>query len=511
MALLIFIYIYKEAVLYSVNSDMVLPADLTHLVFQQNFPLDSYLLPRAPGIFPDLLIYIPLLLVSGSWRFVIFCMAALHLSGLTFGAGLIIRQMVGARVRHAAIIFLLLAVPVILWEIAKGQFYRHLHLIEQVISHSGEFVISLFALVLALSAVHEARPDKLFGLFAVSVCCFLSDKLSLFEWHLPLIIAIAPLLWRDERPNAIRTLAAVIAGLVAAYFVDRVLFSHLLQRSGEIAIRLSTIGQHSGLWLQDVSWGMLLGGILPAAIVFGASGIIPMFHGRTQRLTRYFADKNRPNFLLCWRFGLAAAFMPLVLVITLLYERPPHQSAFVDFVEINWQRYCDTLFWWPVIVMAAVAAAALEGIGLRRLIVPAGLALLMLLIVRLPHHLPLLATWRSPMADCLKDNYASLGPVSGLAGYWNARSVAIGLDWSIEIDQIYPDGHRFLWGNDALSYQKRPGKPRYGFVIIRGLEVAEIQKNYGGPDRILSCPGSDIWIYQDAALIDRTLELDSRP
>jgi hypothetical protein len=57
-----------------------------------------------------------------------------------------------------------------------------------------------------------------------------------------------------------------------------------------------------------------------------------------------------------------------------------------------------------------------------------------------------------------------------------------------------------------LRYLPRPGKAAYNFVIADGLDAAAIERNYGSASRSFVCPGSTVWVYDDSAPLQATLQ-----
>ena len=476
LVLVAFVFNQPTAVSYATDSDMLLPADLVHSLFKLNVPAGLFRLPHVPSLFPDLTLYIPLQLLSGSWRFATFSVALLRL--LTLAAAAAMMQERG----HGALTFLLIATAVIGAEIGIGQYYTHLHLITQLVSHSGEFVFTVLMAILAIGYLSEPTIGRLILLFILSSISFVSDPLTLFEFHIPILLALSP----NYRGPAGKIIGAVLASIAAGWLFDCVLFSHFLQRDGG-ALRLSEIGPRLHDCLADLSVSQLLSWPLPVALLFG--GAWAWWRGLPDR------DPRR----LYWRVALAASILPAMAVAALQYGRPPVAVAFTDYVEISWFRYLDGLFWWPLLLLVLMIREV-------KLAWPVSLAALIGLLCVTPFRLPLLAEWRPSMARCLEQHRAEIGGKSGLASYWNARIVSVGLDWQPVVDQITSDGHPMLWGNNVLSYRSSPDKPDYGFVIMRGLYADEIRRNYGEPAGEISCPQSDVWIYRDDSGIRRSLE-----
>jgi hypothetical protein len=89
-----------------------------------------------------------------------------------------------------------------------------------------------------------------------------------------------------------------------------------------------------------------------------------------------------------------------------------------------------------------------------------------------------------------------------LADYWVARPTEAASDWRLQIDQITPAGTVFIWGNDIREYLHSRQSPTRSaaldFVVLKNLDERQLVQRFGLPDKVATCPTSNVWVYQDS-------------
>lgn len=104
---------------------------------------------------------------------------------------------------------------------------------------------------------------------------------------------------------------------------------------------------------------------------------------------------------------------------------------------------------------------------------------------------------RDPLARCLSHQ---LGLRAGMANYWYARSTAAATDWQHHITPIGPNGRGWRVNTDytlnRVDPRHRDRPAQFNFILMQELEPARIVRAYGPPARIVTCPGSTIWVYE---------------
>ena len=449
------------------NSDALLPADLVWEMLHRPQSWRSFGWPRIPSLVPDLAVYAPLQAAFG-WRWAQLGYSALSLMALTGLASAIGPDLEPVERRHAGACFLALAALAFLGEWAMTATAWHMHLLAAAY-HSGPFIASVAALLLA----RRGGGAGLAAMVALAAAATFSDRMFVGTFLLPLLVSLF-VLWRQGEQRvgpAIRLAVLASAGCALGLLADRLLFPAVLSRQADVPLAPLAMLRHAAAFAADRSGWFVAA--LDAAI------LIPL------------ACVRRPPSARFWWIAAAAAAIPSSLLAAGLWE------------DDGGQRYLSAALWWPL-VLAGPALARRIG---RPAPAPAlALALATTLGVvacfgwRIPQRHPLLA-WTDPIAACL----APTGLTEGLAEYWQARRISVASDWRLAVLQIGPQGGARYWGNDPTWYttsRSRPGTPPpLHFIVMQGLDTAAIRRAYGAPDRVLPCPGSDVWIYGDAARV----------
>ena len=111
--------------------------------------------------------------------------------------------------------------------------------------------------------------------------------------------------------------------------------------------------------------------------------------------------------------------------------------------------------------------------------------------------MPRMLGWSSPLASCLERE----GLHAGLADYWIARRTSAASDWRVQIEPLDANGAARVWGNDwswfAHATLDPSRRPAYRFIVTDRLPLATIGSVYGAPDRVATCAGATIWVYDD--------------
>ena len=443
------------------NSDALLPADLIWELLNRPHAWHSFQWPRIPSLVPDLLVYGALQAPFG-WRW---AQLGYGVFSLLSVAGLAaITATLGGR-RTAFVVFLGLVAIVLAAEWTLTSTAWHLHLLAPAY-HSGAFILSLLTLITVAS--------RRLGFMAVLAALgTVSDRMFIGTFFLPVTVGLFWLHRRGEmsRGQALRIAIWALGGCTLGIVADGVVFPRLLFRQADVAIAPMALLRHIATAFGDRStW---------YAIALDATLIWPTCRLTMPARTRFW-----------WIVASVASTGSLLLGLGL-------------WDDDGAQRYLSAVLWWPLILWAPLLA---QSIG--RYAEVTALAVLAAVVASfaaaLPKRHPLLA-WQDPIAACL----APTGLQAGLADYWPARRMSVATDWRLQVMQVGERGGTRVWGNDPTWYTQdrdRPGQaPAFSFVVMRGLNAAAIGAGYGQPDRVLRCPDSDVWVYDDSARVSAGL------
>jgi len=453
------------------NADLLLPVSFASDVIRHGAAARYFQLPRVPSLVPDIGVVLLLEGMFGNWRLAMLGYAAAAFMALVTVGGAIAAQLAGRSlaIGTATVLGLTVALLGVLWPTGTAGIYL---LVLAPVIHSGPFVLALAALLLARAAAQrEPRGGgRLVLLGAMAAAGTLSDKMFLGAFLPPLLAALGASVWLNQMPYrpALRVAGVALAGVALGWIADRRLFAGLLLRQPDLALDWSDMPDRIG--------GFLRQPMLPYFAVAGL--LVPLLP------------------LLAWRRTPARVFWWTAIATTL--------PAFLGLAAILWVddssvRYMQPVLWLPLF---AVAGLLLTTPPVRRNTAALATALVAALagwVLLQPWPQPAILAWRDPLAACLQQAHARGLLHDGLAGYWQARPVEASTDWSLQVDQVTPNGNAYLWGNNRYWYGHARDDPRQppntDFIVAAQLDASAVHKLYGAPATIMPCPGSEVWLY----------------
>jgi hypothetical protein len=470
--LLIFGFSHARFVGNFVNSDELLPADWTRHIFHDGYPPFGFQLPRTPGIFPDLLLFAPIQIITGSWRIAIFGLAICLLVALIGAAAMIVGRISGIPASRAIASCWIIVFPLLLVELAHSGAGRHFNAIQPV-SHGGVFIASLWAAVLSERLRRAYKSSVAILLCILCGLAVLSDKLFIFTFTIPLACA----LFCVPTDVSVRRKLLLLVALGSALGW---LCAEPINRQADIPLDWSFVADRIGIFLRDIDASILLGTLAPVLLLIAAPIVARRF------LSGLFSGDAARFY---WVFAVTAIAGTIGLTAAFLYE------------DRGSYRYLETAIWWPAIFAAAPLAVLLERRPPLTMALPSAILTVSVAMVLYSGVAPAdsLWHWQHPVARCLLERDIELR--NGLAGYWQARPMEISSDFRLQVDPLQRNGEIYHWGNDLLSYAAghfdRWRRPDYRFIVMDGLDPAAIANSFGKPAEVLACAGTDVWIYSE--------------
>jgi len=398
----------------------------------------------------------------------------------------------------------LLAVSILILELPVTEASHHYRILPPA-AHGGPFLLALAALSVAWKCFQAPRATRFLLLALLVAGGVMSDLLFVVAYHGPIAAALAYALYRQpiKKKEAGLVLAASAIGLVLGLLVDSML---VIEGSDSppwptaeaaVAVVASKVPHHISTLLETPR-EIFTAAPLIVVLVY----VIPLACLVCPGLFGLSRVRDPSGHLDAYRFWWIAAVVGILG--TLVF-------AALAYDGLGSLRYAMPLLWWPIIWSAAALARALR--RTNGLLASAGLAGITVALttgylLQGPHW-PAIVTWHDPLAACLRDAQKTAGVRAILADYWHARRVAASSDWQLQVDQLTEEGAAYYWGNDRfwfthdISESSRP--PDYNAIVLDGLDAQQVQRSYGSPSRILNCPGSEVWLYDDPAVVRRTL------
>lgn len=453
------------------NADLLLPAALASDVFRHGVAALQFQLPRVPSLVPDIAAVLLLDGASGGWRPAMLAYACGAAMALVAAGGAVASALAGRSpaAGAAAVLGLTAALLGVFWPSGVVQPYL-LALAPAV--HSGSFILALAALLLARDAMRRAGMGRLAWLGSIAAAGVLSDKLFVGAFLLPLLAAlgVSVRLGQLARKPAMRVAWVALAGIAVGWIADRLLFARLLRREPDVALLSPDAPDHIRLFLHQP----MLPFLAAATLVIWSLPL--MWRERT------------PARVFWWT--VAASVPPLFLGLTAI--------LYVDQASL---RYLQPALWLPLF---AAAGLLLSIPAAGRALPTVATASVAMWVALQPRPRPAILTWHDPLAACLRQGHARGLLHDGLAGYRLARPLEAASDWSLQVDQIAPEGEAYLWGNNRHWYghaRDAPARPPdTDFIVAAQLDGAAVTALYGAPASILACPDSPVWLYPPGRL-----------
>jgi hypothetical protein len=456
-----------------VDADKLLAADWTHHIFFAGYSWQGFQLPRTPSLFPDLLIYAPIQIVTSSWRFATFSFAAISMAALLLCSAALCASTTRLSFTKSAALCGLLILLLLAAELAYSGRGRHF-MVFQPVAHGGSFIVSVVSALILERMRRDASYRWIAVLLVLSALATISDKLFVFYFTLPAAAAVVVIGARGT--EAARLLAGPFVGTILGLVADRA-----LHRQPDVAIEWSRMPEHVGLFVADLSPSLVLGSILPALVMLA----VPLTS--LPRMLGKMLQFDRAAFL--WTLASVSIAATTALAILLLY------------FDIGGYRYLYALIWWPTLFTMVGCALFVQRFQMP--LTPFGLASALALggAAFVGSRVPgLLWQWQHPTVACLAELQARTGIRHGLAQYWHARPIEISSEWQFQVDQLDIEGNVMHWGNDLASYAQsqfdRRQRPAYRFIVMDDLDQAAVADRFGEPTSVLRCPTSLVWVYQ---------------
>jgi hypothetical protein len=458
------------------NSDSLVASDFAWELGHGHWR--DFQLPAVPSLFPDLAataLVQPLL----GWRTAMAALVFLIFAGLLFAGSRIAAEL--SRTRSATVCFCVLAVAATGLGLATvsapsidlpppssagdpAGIFPFLY-VALPLTHGGPFVLGLLAALFAVHALERPGFWRLAGVAGLAWGAVVSDLLSLVSLVLPLSVS----LWCHPRGDdaRLRVGAALWIGAVLGV-ASLMALNHL----GLPAFAPSAVPTNL----------RVLAATLPRHPELIAT--IVLFAALTALL---------PKGRFWFAYGVTAALGSLAATALVYWGR----GAF---------RYGQPFLWWTVIFLAAFIAPFAEKRETTAKALGTGLAAAALFaLAAIQPRSPNIFRARLPLIACLD----SAGARAGLANYWLARETAILSDRHLQVEQVAPGGDAYLWQNNPYWYghdRTEPSRPPdFRFILLDGLDPDRIASVYGRPERVLDCPGSEVWVYGDGATLRQAL------
>lgn len=470
----------------ALNSDTLLPASFWWDALHMPGGWATHDTARIASLLPDMAAFGVLQTVAGFAAAVVGA-GWLQLVLLLYGAGLLLSRLTGGTVADGAAAMTLPLAGIGLLALHEHEWNALTPVLP--IIHAGPFALSLFGIAAASTLLMGRNRAAFAAVAGAAALVFVSDAMLLLTYVGP--VAAASVAGRAAHPPGIaRVLLALVAGLALGWAGMAALHAAGLHTGGAPGIHPDRFVTHARAFVRELpAWAAQHPALAVASAILGAAALATL----VPHLTRPITAQSRFVASVALLSGAAT-----VLFTACFYE------------DLGAYRYLGPAATW--VMLLAVAPLARHG---WRAATAAVLACTLVVATSRGELRPVVSTYDTETAACLRNWRGPLGLHAALAGYWRARSTAVALDWTMQVDSIRPTGEPLLWANDPtwfthdIADPARP--PRYDAIIVDDLDTAALERRYGSPARVVTCPGATLWHYMDGADIQRRLTNDYRP
>ncbi|MGK9165527.1 hypothetical protein KXR53_04470 [Inquilinus limosus] len=453
--------------------------------------LRGWHLTPGPYVFPDMLVYGLADLLTVDFRQALPLNAALQLA-LYLLLGAAVHRAAGGR-SAAMAVAALAAVMALLFAFGWGLagFYGLNWLIYPFVPtfHFGAILIAAAVLALLLRQLDRPGPWPLIGLAGLILAGVLSDSFVLPYAAAPalalsLLCALVPRTRRAALTAVVVVGGAALAAFLLQGWINPLNGIYRQQLDRGVGYGLSRLG--GVLWRPDaaelaVNLGLIAFALLP--VVRTAAVLRGLAAGE-----REIAPSDRIAV-----FATASSLATLLAVV-----------LFGIFRDDSFLRYFQ-----PWLFLTALWLAHLIADRLRVPTRPVGATVAALLVAGA-------ALWARPdqMAARIEPPrtlacFQGEAPVAGLAGYWWAKPLVLHSGRRVQIAQVARNGAPYHWiineGWARQDWAGGTGAPRFGFILMDGLNARAVVARYGMPDRVERCAGIPLWRYDDPDRLRRPL------
>ncbi|UIJ71065.1 hypothetical protein [Aurantimonas sp. HBX-1] len=476
------------------SDQLTVPSITEDLLRNENFSIFSWMLPRAPYIFPDLMSYTAFRILTDDIYTAVICMLVFHCGLIALAGRLMLNRIVPDRVGadNAWGIFLLFCIILV-----TTSFFDNLPALEGAsilfnifvpIAHGSAAVCAVFGFIFyeKISYRKTGILDVIFVMFC-SIAIF-SDKLFVVFFAAPYALAnylASPVTERIKRLG--RFLGTISLSIVTALLIEELFTMQYFE-----PLRLRLLEKSS----------MMIGLIIDSPVTFSLFlvGCAAAFYLFVQAALEIW-NANEVRNAASLRAKLFVAFLTLggLAFGILLWEND----------ALAYARYMVGMQLGGALALAALVAGWMK--QSRRTLFALGgaaavLSALPLLSVHARGTVGPSAEWAriAGQLNSCRERYAL---ENGYAEYWLARKLSVITDWTIDINQFAPwSPDPFFWGNNILWYYYDMDSGHLGksnFIISNGLQKNEITNRYGEPSNEVPCAEFNIMIYDDWRQLQR--------
>ncbi len=453
-------------------------------------------LPTSPFFFPDMALFIPLLVLVPNVRVATLLFGLLQLALICGGFIWLQRQLFAGR--RIAQTFMLLVLTLCLLFIANGAQVIFPYALTSV-HHMSVLAVMPFATVGLLRALQPPgaprRGRARMLLYLLTFLTSLSETLYIIQFVLPALAAL--LLW-GKRPALRRRDPGLLAGgLVLTAAAGQWLRQFVVSPAKLLLYTDLTPDARATAWANMITWagdlfrtdpifvGVWLVGFIALAGIVGA-GI-----------------RHRP----------AHNDIALVATLTLASMVVSLAAAVVsgNFVDTYSTRYILPAVYLPVLVglplglaLGIIGRADRHDARAARLIqaatgLAAVVALVYMLIVAPPRSLAFgaFAAYQEPFLACLRQEAAKRQLRYGMAPFWQAASTTVLSGFELEVVAVENHLSPVVWNTNRLRYAAP-----FEFVVIDPdaprawlIEREYVTARFGPPDDEFVCAGDTVLVY----------------
>ncbi len=482
--------------LFIFSSDqLTVPSFVDDFLLNPIFSLTSWMIPRAPYVFPDLLIYTILRLLLRDIYFTIIAISLLYQAFIAVAARFILKRAIANENKAALAWYLFMGLSLVILAAAQsglaGQQFDALMPIQLFIPIAhGTAAVSAVIAFCFYERSEETRSSLLSVIFIIlSALAIFSDKLFVVFFAMPYCLGVLL-----ASPNSFGIKRSLVftskfgISLIIAFYLDT-LFTQ--QSIDPISF---PFGERFDV-IVDVFKNAPL-----ASIVLFVVCLPAMYVGIRLLLSLSRCDTSAISERKAQAFIVLMTGSGLSVGLLLWQTANPAYARYMVGMQlggllasclliVSWNRRLVA----PLILIGSVGLTATLVVGYLK-----------------PSSILTPFTERKRITEGLNACRERLGLQAGYAQYWQARRISEMTGWHFQLNQFEPGSPvPFFWGSNLswFYYRLLDGQPLISnFIIDDALPRSDIIRLYGVPSTEADCGGLRVLVYQDADELQRRVQ-----
>ncbi len=509
---LISIYVFYSSLTgrqftYILNADILYFPSLFIDLFKDGNSYSSWMIPGAPGFFPDNTLYFILMFITGSIPLSAFLFGLIQFMTIVYLFTYIVKLVLEEKSKYIVLIinssFLLFVIVGIF-----GYGYSFTFQVLSNTYHNGPFVITLLSLVFLVKYLKNNKIKDLLLVVLFGVVSILSDKLYIIMFTIPITITLLLFI----RKCNIKKIGLVVFAMIFKVFIAILIFN-IIQLIDIVNIRTYSA---KGLSVNNMieSWNLLssqFGGYISDNFYTSIIIIIPilvLIYLIVSSIYNYFFKNGYKSFNIKLVFTIYATFFMIIVFFT--------PVILGDYNCVSKLRYNIYVLYLGVLFIGFVFFQLFK--NRKRSMVPiigVGSSVLILIIMlvqikekNLIEKSENYFNYYPSQAQVIDIASKQINLKKGVATYWNSKPAWLFNTNKIKIYPCLDSGYANTWivsSDDWFFAEPKDSNDVFNFVLFKNSEdTYRLFEYFGEPKDEINIDDYNIYIYPDFTYSKKT-------